>query len=33
MKMIARRQEDRYQTPADLLADLKPIAAEQGVEA
>jgi pSer/pThr/pTyr-binding forkhead associated (FHA) protein len=33
MKMIARRQEDRYQTPADLLADLKPIAAEHGVEA
>jgi hypothetical protein len=33
MKMIARRQEDRYQTPADLLAALKPIAAEHGVEA
>ncbi len=33
MKMIARRQEDRYQTPAELLADLKPVVAELGVEA
>jgi hypothetical protein len=32
MKMIARRQEDRYQTPAELLDDLKPIAAELGIE-
>jgi pSer/pThr/pTyr-binding forkhead associated (FHA) protein len=32
MKMIARRQEDRYQTPAELLADLKPVAAELAVE-
>jgi pSer/pThr/pTyr-binding forkhead associated (FHA) protein len=33
MKMIARRQEDRYQTPAEMLADLKPVAAELAVEA
>jgi serine/threonine-protein kinase len=33
MKMIARRQEDRYHTPAEMLADLKPVAAEQGIEA
>jgi pSer/pThr/pTyr-binding forkhead associated (FHA) protein len=26
MKMLARRQEDRYQAPADLLAALEPIA-------
>src|SRR5262249_42485554 len=28
LKMLARRQEDRYQTPAELLADVVPIAAE-----
>jgi serine/threonine-protein kinase len=28
MKMLARRQEDRYQTPAELLEDLEPIAAD-----
>ncbi len=33
MKMIARRQEDRYATPAELLADLKPIEAELGAGA
>jgi serine/threonine-protein kinase len=32
MKMLARRQEDRYQSPADLLADLKPVAADLEVE-
>jgi hypothetical protein len=32
MKMLARRQEDRYHAPAEMLADLKPIAAEQGIE-
>jgi Protein kinase domain/Inner membrane component of T3SS, cytoplasmic domain len=33
MKMLARRQEDRYQTLAELLTALKPIAEELGVEA
>jgi serine/threonine-protein kinase len=33
MKMLARRQEERYATPAELLAELGPIAAELGVEA
>ncbi len=28
LKMLARRQEERYQTPAELLADVVPIAAE-----
>jgi hypothetical protein len=28
LKMLARHQEDRYQTPAELLADVVPIAAE-----
>ncbi len=32
MKMLARRQEDRYQTPNELLADLKPIAADLDIE-
>jgi serine/threonine-protein kinase len=32
LKMLARRQEDRYQTPAELLADVEPIAGELGVE-
>jgi hypothetical protein len=32
MKILAKRQEDRYQTPAELLADLEPIAEKQGVE-
>jgi pSer/pThr/pTyr-binding forkhead associated (FHA) protein len=32
LKLLAKRQEDRYQTPAELLADLEPIAAKQGVE-
>ncbi len=31
LKLLARRQEDRYQTPAEFLADLEPIAAAQGV--
>ncbi|HEX5272340.1 MAG TPA: FHA domain-containing serine/threonine-protein kinase, partial [Gemmataceae bacterium] len=33
MKMVARRQEDRYQTPGELLADLKPVVAELEAEA
>jgi hypothetical protein len=32
MKLLARRQENRYQTPAELLADVGPIAEELGVE-
>jgi serine/threonine-protein kinase len=32
MKMVARRQEERYPTPAAVLADLKPVAAGLGVE-
>ncbi len=32
LKMVARRQEDRYATPAALLADLEPIATELGIE-
>jgi hypothetical protein len=32
LKLLAKRQEDRYQTPAELQADLEPIAAKQGVE-
>ncbi len=32
MKLLAKRQEDRYQTPAQLMADLGPVAAKHGVE-
>ena len=32
MKMLARRQENRYQTPGDLLAEVDAIAEELGVE-
>jgi pSer/pThr/pTyr-binding forkhead associated (FHA) protein len=32
LKMTARRQEDRYPTPAALLADVEPIAGELGIE-
>jgi pSer/pThr/pTyr-binding forkhead associated (FHA) protein len=32
VKLLAKRQEDRYQTPAELLSDLEPIAAKLGVE-
>jgi len=32
LKLLARRQEDRYQTPAEFLTDLEPIAEDQGVE-
>jgi hypothetical protein len=32
MKMLAKHQEDRYQRPADLLADLEPIAEAEGIE-
>ena len=31
LKMLAKHQEDRYQTPAELLSDLEPIAEEEGV--
>lgn len=31
LKMLAKRQEDRYQKPEDLLADLEPVGQEQGV--
>lgn len=30
LKMLAKRQEDRYQTPAELLAELEPIAEDVG---
>jgi hypothetical protein len=32
VKLLAKLPEDRYATPAELLADLEPIAAELGVE-
>jgi pSer/pThr/pTyr-binding forkhead associated (FHA) protein len=32
LKLLARRQEDRYQTAAELLEDVEPIAEELGVE-
>jgi serine/threonine-protein kinase len=32
VKLLARRQEDRYQTPAELLEDVEPIAEDLGVE-
>ena len=32
VKLLTKHQEDRYQTPAELLADLEPIAEKQGVE-
>jgi serine/threonine protein kinase len=31
VKMLARRQEDRYQTAAELVAEMERIAAEEGV--
>lgn len=31
LKMLARHQEERYPTPAQLLADLAPIAEEHGI--
>lgn len=32
LKMLARRPEERYPTPAQLVADLAPIAAEHGLD-
>ena len=32
MKLLAKHPEDRYATPAELLSDLEPIAAQLGVE-
>jgi hypothetical protein len=32
MKMLARRQENRYQAPAEVLEDVEPIAEELGLE-
>jgi hypothetical protein len=32
MKMLARRQENRYQTAAELLEEVEPIAEELGIE-
>jgi serine/threonine-protein kinase len=31
LKLLAKRQEDRYQTPAELLSDLEPIAEAEEV--
>jgi hypothetical protein len=31
LKLLARHQEDRYQTPAELLAELEPITKDAGV--
>jgi len=32
LKLLAKRQEARYQSPAELLADLEPVAEKQGVK-
>ena len=31
-KMLAKRPEDRFTTPAELLAELEPMAADLGVK-
>jgi serine/threonine-protein kinase len=31
LRMLGKRQEERYSTPAELLADLEPLAAKHGV--
>ena len=31
-RMLAKRPEDRYQTPGDLVSDLRRIAEDQGLE-
>jgi hypothetical protein len=31
LKMLARHQEDRYQTPAEVLSDLEPVAKAEGM--
>jgi serine/threonine protein kinase len=32
MRMLAKRQEDRYQSPSDVLADLRPIIKAHGIK-
>ncbi len=32
MRMLAKRQEDRYQSPTDVLADLRPIVKAHGIK-